>query len=178
MRSNVSSGSKLLAQRSGVSSQACGVDAVRRLTTGHEAGRRATKQGDRTRHVAPLDVGDTHRELGQRFPQVPLAVRAGLPGRLEHIVGVKREALVQESLGVGQRIVRRQLEVLGDSGDTGAPVREWAAQRIARSVVAGAAGFVAVTGSHLSILASKADCFTPTPRRPPPAVSPTSMTAI
>ena len=67
MWSNVSSRGEVLAQRRGVGRQACGVDAVGRCTTDREAVRRAAKQSDRTRHVAPLDVGDTHRELGQRF---------------------------------------------------------------------------------------------------------------
>ena len=56
--------------------------------------------------VPAKGVGQADSKLGQPLPQVPLGVGSGLPGGLQHLVGVERTTLVQEPLGFGQSFAR------------------------------------------------------------------------
>ena len=69
---------------------------------------------DRADPVAPPGVGEPDRELGQPAPQLPLARRGGLPRRLEYLVGLERPTLVEQALGVGERLSGERGEVVRD----------------------------------------------------------------
>ncbi len=61
--------------------------------------RTSAEQRQGTRSVATPGMSESDRQLGQPFPQCPLLSRCGLPLRLKHLVGMKRAAFVDQSLG-------------------------------------------------------------------------------
>jgi hypothetical protein len=117
--------------------------------------RRAAEQGDCTRDVAALDVGDADSELGQALPQHPLIVWAVFPCRLEHLVRVECQATVQQILGIGEGFGWRQREVIRDACNALAALPKGSAESVARAGASGSAGFVAITLGHVPIMASE-----------------------
>ena len=89
------------------------------------------KQRGCTLAVAPLDMRDPHRELGQPLPHFLFVGRTGLPRGLEHLVSVECEASVQQILGIVKALGRRQHQVVGNSWYT--CTTRW--KRSAQSVV-------------------------------------------
>ena len=100
-------------------------------------------------------MGDADRELGKCLPQCLLVVRAVLPCGLEHFVRVERQAPVQQILGIGQGFGRRQLEVIRNAWNAFAALRKWSTEGVAGTSASGPAGFVAITLSHVLIMASR-----------------------
>jgi hypothetical protein len=99
-------------------------------------------------------MGDADRELGKCLPQCPLLVGAVLPCGLEHFVRVERQPPVQQVLGKGQGFGRRQIEVIGNAWSAFAAPRKWSTECVAGTIASGPAGFVAITLSHVLIMAS------------------------
>ena len=93
-------------------------------------------------------------ELSQGLPQCLLVVRAVLPCGLEHFVRVECQAPVQQILGIGEGFGRRQLEVIRNAWNAFTALRKWSTQSVAGTSASGPAGFVAITLSHVPIMAS------------------------
>jgi hypothetical protein len=102
--------------------------------------------------IAAQRVGQADGDLCQALPQVALARRCGLPGRLKHLVRVERPIAVNQFLGGRQRFQRRP----------GPVVSRWLADRIpgqraaecvARPGIACSPGCIAISASrHLLAL--------------------------
>lgn len=147
--------SEVIDQRIGIVHQPGDVDSVRcRPTTAGKARGGAAKQRGCTLAVAPLDMSDAHRELGQALPHCLLVGRAALPRGLEHLVSVECEASVQQILGIGKGLGRCQRQVVRNPWHACTTRREWSAQSVSRSGVTRAAGFVTITLGHLPIMTS------------------------
>jgi hypothetical protein len=65
-------------------------------------------ESERANPVAPLGVGYADAQLGQPLPQIAFGFGACLPSRLIDLVGGKWPALIQQLMGVTDRLVRRQ----------------------------------------------------------------------
>ena len=83
------------------------------------------EQGDRAAGVAPAGVGQPDRDLGQALPQIAVARRRRLPGRLEDLVRVERAAFAEQLIGEPGRVG----PVIARSSGT----RAWSASAAARS---------------------------------------------
>ena len=72
------------------------------------------EQGDRAAGVAPASVGQPDRDLGQALPQIALARRGRLPGRLEDLVRVERASLAEQLVGEAGRVGPGDREIIGN----------------------------------------------------------------
>jgi hypothetical protein len=63
-------------------------------------------------------VGQADRKLSQALPQVAFGLRCCLPGAFQDLVGMKRQAFVQESLSLNQALGRREDEIVGDTDNS------------------------------------------------------------
>ena len=115
--------------------------------------------------VPAKGVGQADSKLGQPLPQVALGVRSRLPGGLQHLVGVERTTLVQQPLGFGQSIARRQGQIFGDTGNSGVSTSKRPAKGIARAGVARPAELVAFPIRHMAEPATRAMPCRQTARR-------------
>src|SRR4051794_21792920 len=131
-------------------------DAVRRVGRVRlEVRRPPLDQGRRALRVAPRGVRESHGDLRQAAPQLPLGLRRALPRVLEHLVRVERPSGVQQRLRLGQRGGRRTDDALRCALLTGRAVGQRPAQRVAGPGVAGTPRCVTVTvgrGIHAGIL--------------------------
>ena len=131
------------------------VDAIwRRLVLVRKAGRRAAQHGDRPLDVATLDMCDPDRELRKGLPQCPLLDRPVLPCRLEHLMRIERQAPIQQVLRIVESLGGRQFEVIWDARNALAALRKRPAKGVARTAASGPAGFVAITLSHMPMIAN------------------------
>jgi hypothetical protein len=81
-------------------------------------------------------MGETHGELCQAPPQLTFDLRGGLPGALQYLVGLKRPTRVEEALCLGERLVRRQREIVGNPFHPSRAVRQRPTQFITWAGVA------------------------------------------
>ena len=104
------------------------------------------EQGDRAAGIAPAGVGQPDRDLGQALPQVTLARRGGLPGRLEDLVRVERAAFSEQLIGEPGRVGPGDREIVGNPGLAGRGLGavQRASQPVAGSRVPWSAGRIAV----------------------------------
>ena len=130
------------------------------------------EQGDRAAGVAPAGVGQPDRDLGQALPQIALAGRGGLPGRLEDLVRVERAALPEQlvgepgRVGPGDREIvgNRCLAVLGLSAAQGAsqgvagPRVPWPAGRVAVSRQRSGSGSASQPSNSVSRISGRSSC--------------------
>ena len=109
--------------------------------------------------VAAQRVGQADADLREALPQVTLLLGAGLPPRLQHLVGREGAALLDQRAGRGQGLVRGQ-RLLGDRLDTGLAVREGTPERVAGPRLPGASRLVAVpsAGGHGVIPGTSGGC--------------------
>jgi hypothetical protein len=119
---------------------------IRRV--GPESLARAAQQSTRAFGVATLDVGEPDGVLGQPLPEHPLGNRPVLPRRLQYLVGIECQSVVQQLLSEGESLLGAELEVVGNSGDSGTAGGQRSAESIARAVVTGTTCGVTVTGDH------------------------------
>jgi len=75
--------------------------------------RPAPEQGNRAAAVSAPGMGQADRDLSQALPEIALVIWAGLPHRLEYLVGVERPALVNEALREQDRFARFQAQIIG-----------------------------------------------------------------
>ena len=67
---------------------------------------------------------------------------------------VECQALVQQILGIGDGFGRRQVKIIRDSWNAFTALRKWSTESVAGASASGPAGFVAITLSHVLIMAS------------------------
>jgi hypothetical protein len=121
------------------------VDAVGRVfRVPFDAVRRAAQQLYRSHSVVPLDVREADGQLGQATPQLAFLRRGAFPRALQHLVCVEGATVVEQSLRLGERIVRGQRDVVGYALDAIRVTWQWSPQFVSWTGVAWASGGVAV----------------------------------
>ena len=111
-----------------------------------------TKQPFRAHRIAAQRVRAADGELRERLPQTCCGgIAGGLPGILEHLMGVEGPAGIEQLLRVMQRLLRRASNPLRLPGNASRAMRERAAKAVARSGAAGAPRCVTVAIHHSSV---------------------------
>ena len=113
----------------------------------------AAQQRHRALRVAPLHVGQADRELGQSLPQLAMLPRSGLPYCLEYLVRVEGVAIVDQPLGLPDRVVRAEHDILSNPLNPSRTVRQRPAQAVSGTGVAGPPARIPISAVHPCILA-------------------------
>jgi hypothetical protein len=91
-------------------------------------------------------------KLRERLPQACCGgVAGGLPGILEHLMGVEGPSGIEQLLRVMQRLLRRASNPFRLPGNASCAMRERAAEAVARSGATGATRCVTVAIHHSSL---------------------------
>ena len=98
-------------------------------------------------------MGDADSELGQALPQHPLIGGAVFRAASNTPCALNARAPVQQVLGIGEGFGWGQLEVIRDACNTHTARRKWPTKGVARAGASSPAGFVAITLSHMPIMA-------------------------
>ncbi len=145
-------------QPAGVRGQTCDAQRVRRrVGVGVDPVRGPAQQRRRTRGITPLHMGETDGELRQALPQLTLLPRGRLPHPFEHLMRVERIPMVDQLLGLAQRLVRAQHDILGHPLDPLRTMGQRAAQCVARAGIASPPLRVPVAAAHVSMMAGFQD---------------------
>lgn len=121
------------------------VHAVRRAGVPFHAVSSAPEKLRRPDWVSSPGVGGAYGELRQPSPQLTFDLRGGLPGALQYLVRLKRCARVEEALRFGERLVRRQREIVRDPFHSCVAIRQGSTQCVASAGVARAPGGTPIT---------------------------------
>ena len=128
------------------------VDAVRRsIGVTRNALGPTPEQHCGTDVVPPKRVGQAHCKLRQPLPEVTFGIRGGLPGGLQHLVGLEWTALVQQPLSFDQAFVRWQDKIVGNTHHPGLSTGKGSTKRIAWAGVARTTPLIAISiGIHVA----------------------------
>src|SRR6478735_3405881 len=109
-------------------------------------------------------MGEPDGQLSQSLPQVTLLGGSVLPRSFENFVRVKRHPVVEKTLSLGDRLVRREAHIVGNARDAARCVMwQWTAESVAGPRIEGLSSGVPVAFGHtLSLTAA--------PRTNPPKV--------
>ncbi len=77
----------------------------------------AAQQCRRSNIVAPQEVSQGDRQLGQALPEITLTLGRRLPGALQDFVGVEGQAFIQQPLSLRKREGRWEDKLVGNAGD-------------------------------------------------------------
>ncbi len=114
--------------------------------------RRPPEQPLRADHIAAQAVRAADGELRERLPQACSgSIARGLPGILEHLMGVEGPADIKQLLGVMQGLLRRASNPLRLPGNASRAMRERAAKAVARSGAPGTPRCVTIAIHHSSL---------------------------
>ena len=105
-------------------------------------GQGAASESLRSGGVAAAQVSECDRSLSQGLPAAAVGSCAGLPPRLQHLVGRERHAVVEQLLGDAQSLVVVTWNV-GNGAHTRLPVGERTAQCVSGPVLLGTVLFIA-----------------------------------
>ena len=121
------------------------VDPVRaRGRIASDTERAPAQQGHRAPDVSPLGMRQAHRNLGQPPPQAALTGRCRTPGRLEHLVSMKRPAGIKVALRSVESLGGSQVRIVGRSRLASGLAVQRAPELVARPGIPGPASGVPV----------------------------------